>query len=216
LGLHMTNDLTWTAHVKHVCQRTYAALHSLNRLKNFLPTKLKTMLVQCLIIPHFDYCDLVYNDLKEDLSIRLQRAQNSCVRFILGIKKSDHITPGYKELGWARLRERRNLHTVCLVHKLLSTSSPSYLASNFQFLHSNHNFNTRSRSGTQLTFPIHRTSLLGNSFTVHAIRTWNALPTDIRDVHQNNFNTFKSATSLFYSSESNNCDGRGNFSNDNE
>ena len=201
LGLHMTNDLSWTGHVKHLCNKTYASLHSLNRLKNFLPTKLKTMLVQSLIMPHFDYCDVVYNDLTEDLSIRLQRAQNSCVRFILGIKKSDHITPGFRQLNWLRLNDRRNLHSVCLVHRILSSSVPSYLASNFEYLHSNHNFNTRSRSGTQLAFPIHRTSLLDNSVTINAIRRWNALPVEIRDEHQNNYQVFKSkVSSLYYDS----------------
>ena len=194
----MTNDLTWTEHVKHVCQKTYATLHSLNKLKNFLPTKLKTMLVQSLIIPYIDYCDVVFNDLTEDLAIRLQRAQNACVRFILGIRKSDHITPGFQKLGWICLKDRRNLHSVCLVHKILLTSSPSYLASNFQFVHSNHNFNTRSRTGTQLTFPIHRTNLLDHSFTIHAIRTWNALPTEFRDKFQTNYYAFKSATFSYY------------------
>ena len=198
LGLHMTEDLSWNDHVKHICQKTYASLHSLNRLKNFLPTKLKTMLIKSLIMPHFDYCDVVYNDLTEDLSIRLQRAQNSCVRFILGIKKSDHITPAFANLEWLRLKDRRNLHSVCFVHRLLSFPVPSYLAKNFKFLHSNHDFGTRSRSGTQLTFPTHRTSLLDNSFTINAIRTWNALPVEIRDTHHQNYQLFKNETYKYY------------------
>ena len=155
-------------------------------------------------MPHFDYWDVVHNDLTEDLSIRLQWAQNACVRFIFDFKKYYHITPGFQNLAWIRLNDRRNLHSACLVHRLLSTSTPSYLASNFQYILSNHTFNTRSRSGSQLTFPTLRINLLDHSFIKNAIRNWNNLSINIRDVCGQSYQSFKTETYKHYLHNQNN------------
>ncbi|KAJ4427863.1 hypothetical protein ANN_23866 [Periplaneta americana] len=56
------------------------------RLKHFLPDKLKLILVQTLVMPHFDYCDIILSNLNANLSSRLQRVHNACVRYICNIR----------------------------------------------------------------------------------------------------------------------------------
>lgn len=41
LGVYMDSTLNWSAHVNEVCRSVFATLHSLNRLKNFLPVSTK-------------------------------------------------------------------------------------------------------------------------------------------------------------------------------
>ena len=58
-------------------------------------------------MPYFRYCDVIYGDMTTALESKLQRAQNSCVRFISRIKKFDHISESYEELTMPRLEQIR-------------------------------------------------------------------------------------------------------------
>ena len=69
------------------------------RLKNIIPQPLKKYLVQSLLFPLFDYADSVYQDLTDESAYKLQKVQNSCVRFICNILKYDHISPYYNNLS---------------------------------------------------------------------------------------------------------------------
>ncbi|KAJ4438719.1 hypothetical protein ANN_14666 [Periplaneta americana] len=48
------------------------------------------MLVQTLVMPHFDYCDILLTDLSVTSAQRLQRVHNMCVRFVCNIRRADH------------------------------------------------------------------------------------------------------------------------------
>ncbi|KAJ4434714.1 hypothetical protein ANN_23282 [Periplaneta americana] len=43
--------------------------------------------MQTLVTPHFDYCDVLLSDLSSELSVKLQRAQNMCVRYVCNIRR---------------------------------------------------------------------------------------------------------------------------------
>ena len=48
------------------------------------------ILVKTLVIPHFDYCDILLTDLNCDLKEKL-RVRNMCIRYIFNIRKYDHV-----------------------------------------------------------------------------------------------------------------------------
>lgn len=190
LGVHIDEYLNWATQTKHVCKKVFSILHSLRRMKNFLPFKLKQILVETLIMPQFDYCDVLLSDLSHDLTQKLQRVHNACVRFICNIRLYDHISPSFNELSWLRLADRRSLHCLSLLYQILHTSTPEYLASRFHNLSTYHNLYTRSQRDTLLSVPLHRTSAYSSSFTIDTIRSWNSLPADVRGCQT--LNVFKS------------------------
>ncbi|KAJ4441497.1 hypothetical protein ANN_11353 [Periplaneta americana] len=51
-----------------------------------------------LVLPHFDYCDILLTNLNSNLAQTLQRVHNACIRFICNIRKYDHITPSLETL----------------------------------------------------------------------------------------------------------------------
>ncbi|KAJ4433606.1 hypothetical protein ANN_15916 [Periplaneta americana] len=59
--------------------------------------QLKLTLVQTLVMPHFDYCDILLSDLSSELSVKLQRVQNMCVRYVCNIRRYDHISPSFSD-----------------------------------------------------------------------------------------------------------------------
>ena len=74
LGFYFDSNLSWCNQVKQTNKKIFAIMHSLKCLKNFLPPELKHILVQALMMPYFDYCDVLLTDLKENLSDKLKRA----------------------------------------------------------------------------------------------------------------------------------------------
>ncbi|KAJ4426432.1 hypothetical protein ANN_27246 [Periplaneta americana] len=102
---------------------------------------------------HFDYCDALLSDLSSELSVKLQRAQNMCVRYVCNIRRYDHISPSFASLSWLRLKDRRTLHSLSLLFRILHTSTSNYLSSRFSYLYSNHDSKQASlvyRSSTRV------------------------------------------------------------------
>ena len=190
LGIILNQNLTWEEHVNIICRRAYAALHSLYRLKNFLPQTIKKTLVQSLVLTHLDYCDIALIDIPDELSRRLQRVQNACIRYIFNVKRYDHISPYRRELGWMDVNARRSFRSLCALYKMLKFNQPVYLASRFQFLSDRHSLNTRSRDTKTLSFPSHKSSFYSKSFTVQTTRAWNEIPCNIRS--SNSLEIFRS------------------------
>lgn len=181
LGLLLDANLNWSAQVKEVSRKFFASLHSIIRFKKFLPIKTKISLVNSLLLPIIDYADITYPDLNQDLLNKLDRLLNTCIRFIYGLRKYDHVSEYRSKLKWLPIRERRHRRTLCLLFSILNeNNSPQYLKSKFSFLSDSHNRNLRSTNTLALSTPMHTTSSRGNSFEVSAVRLWNALPSNIQ------------------------------------
>lgn len=181
LGILMDANLNWTPHVTEVSRKFFGSLHSLLRLKNFLPIKTKISLVNSLLMPILDYADICCVNLNEDLLNKLDRLLNSGIRFIYDLKKYDHISQYRLKLKWLPIRERRYCRILGLLYNILNDpSSPCYLKEEFHFLAETHSLNLRSKKSLVLATPLHRTSFVDNSFVVTAVRLWNELPSNIK------------------------------------
>ena len=118
-----TIQVAKTPITKHIFSKTFSILHSLKRLRNLFPPQLKRILVQTLIMPHFDYCDIFFTHLNCDLSLKLQRAQNASLQFICNIHCFNHILPSFSKLFWLQLKDKHILHSLSLLYQVRHTSS---------------------------------------------------------------------------------------------
>ena len=83
LGVHIDEMLTWDNQIKHISFKVSNGLRIL-----YLATKLtdnqetlKTM-YYLLVLPFFDYCDVVWGDCSKTLADKLQKLQNRAARII--------------------------------------------------------------------------------------------------------------------------------------
>lgn len=185
LGLIIDKNLNWTDYANATCNRVFAGIHSLKRFAVYLPLNMRVMLVKTLVLPHFNYCNVVVNDMTVELAERLQRAQNYCIRFIFNLRRRDHVTPFFNELSLLKLDELRHYHILTLLHTVLITKTPSYLSDRFTFISEMSTRSMPTRRGVSLlSIPAHRTSVYNKSFTVCACRLWNNLPDHIRSIEE--------------------------------
>jgi len=159
----------------------------------------KFHLSQLLILSLFDYTDTIYIPSKRLLHC-IQRIQNLCFCFSYDSRKSNHITPLFKQFGWLNIQLCFILHLCCLVFNVLQSNTPSYLRN---FLHLNSEFHSSSLPATRfhdfLSVPSHRSLKLRSSFSYTAAKYFNSLPPDIRFLFSIFFRTAAShLTSLIF------------------
>jgi len=118
LGKTITSNLTWTLDIGRTCRRVYGVLHQLKTAKHLLPLDIRKKLISFLALPLFDYCCVAMLDITKEAELLLQRSLNSCVRFIVGSRRHEHITPHFVRLRWLKLHERRLFFTGCLLYRI--------------------------------------------------------------------------------------------------
>jgi len=176
LGLFMDQHLRWDAHVSHVCRIVYFKFRSLNRFKKFLSPKVKLRIVKTLILPIIDYCNVVYTSISVNLQARINRLINSCVRFVVGKSKFDHISEERKKLGIANWQLRSKLHLGHLIYRVNESKQPAYLFN--KLVHFEHVYDTRGND--LFVLPARKTVLFSKSFSCLAPELWNSLPEGLR------------------------------------
>ena len=106
-------------------------------------------------------------------------------RFINRLKSANSLS---RETGWESLAQRREKHKLELFYKMQNDLSPDYLSVLVPpTVGSTSTYQLRNAPNVQL---IHaNTQLYYNSFLPSAVREWNGLPQDVRDL--NSFGAFK-------------------------
>ena len=76
LGLHINNNLTWDTHINHISLKMSKIIGTMNRLKNVYPLHILHMLYNSLIVPHINYCLIMWGFHSSRILI-LQKTSNA-------------------------------------------------------------------------------------------------------------------------------------------
>ena len=82
LGVVLDNTLSWKKQVNHVSLKVNRVLYSLRFIRSCTSQLLKRRSVESLVLPHLDYCTVVYADISFKLRTQLQRLSNTGIRYI--------------------------------------------------------------------------------------------------------------------------------------
>jgi len=171
-----------SAHVTAVVKACFVALSQMRSVRRSLTRTTLLTLVHALVVTKVDYCSSVLSGISGQLLQRLQSVFNADARLVFSARKSEHITPLFRELHWLKVPERIQFRLCVLAQRCLIGTAPSYLA---ETLHSTADVGSRRRlrgaSKSTLVIPSTRRTTLGDpAFSVTAARAWNALPSSIR------------------------------------
>ena len=146
LGVIFDEKLTWEQHIGKLIQKAYYKLRQFYHLKTSLSIKTKSKLVETYVLSQLNYCDMVTQATTVALKTRIQRVQNSCIRYIFGLRKYEHITPYMQKLDTLNMEGRTKQHALTLMHKIVNKIAPGYLSEKLSYRHDVHNHNTRNRN----------------------------------------------------------------------
>ena len=87
------------------------------------------LLTHALITSRLDTCNSLLHSLNKTQLKRLQRLQNTAVRFVTLYRKFTHITPTLKQIHWLPSEQRTIFKMSVFVFKTIHGASPIYLCS---------------------------------------------------------------------------------------
>ena len=166
LGLYMDQHLDFHAHVNKVCKTVHGGLHGLNRLRSSTPLRVREEMFNALLKPHFMYCDVIYSATTTTVFSRLQMAFNSCLRYVLDLRKYDHISQHSSRLLGCNLETYFKLRVATFLFKIINFPVPSYLLP-----YRSAAVSSRTSNLTIPNYPIG--SNYSSSFRVRACNIWN-------------------------------------------
>jgi len=186
LGVLLDCNLQFKEHVNSLIKKTYMTLKGLYGSRQLLDSRSKAYICNTLVLSIFSFADSIYGpSLSAYDSGRIQVAQNSCIRFVYGLRKYDHVSSFRKKVGWLTMKEYRLLHSACLYHKILTTHTPNYLYDRVNYRSNLHDVNIRRKF--VLAIPTHRKELYKQAFSYQISYVYNKLETSIKASNIKNF-----------------------------
>lgn len=172
LGVIFDETLDFEAHVNKKLAAVYIKLKSLYAFKYLLPENIKLILIESLIYPQLDYCNVVYyHYLSSEYKRKIQQAQNACIRFVFGVGKFDHVTPVYVRHNILKYEFRVMLHFGIFIFKIFKTKIPAYL---WNFIVARRDLHDRLlRNLIRFHIPRHHTAKFRNCFSYLSVELLN-------------------------------------------
>lgn len=174
LGLALDSRLEWKDHVSRIQNRVSKTVISLKRIRWIVPRSTLEKLYKSLVRPVIDYGDVIYGNLSEGLSKRLERVQREAGIVCTGAFRLTNHQKLLHELGWEPLSLRREQHQLTMFYKMKSGVMPEYLSNLVP-----RDLGSRRpglRNSSNLIVPFARTARFKNFFTVRVVSLWNNLP----------------------------------------
>ena len=188
LGIHVDDKLKWDVHIEQMCNKVSKMVSYLCRLRQYVNMSELKLIYNSIILPHFDYGDVIWQSASNNCLTQLQKIQNRAGRIILRVNPYSHTSTSqiHSGLGWQMLHERQTIHLVLLTYKILNNMTPEYLKDMFHFKSSPYSL----RNQNTLSLPKPNTNYCKRTFVYRASSEYNKLPLDLRQIPA--FTTFKS------------------------
>ena len=188
LGCILDDSLSGESMALRVLKKVNGRLSFLYRKQSFLSYKLRRMLCNALIQPHFDYaCSAWYPNLTKNLTKKFQISQNKCIRFCLGLDNRTHIGVNhFKTINWLPVQSRFEQCVAMNAYKFCKGMGPAYMCDTYSLMK---NLQTTRRSVLKLELPLKKTNMGQSAISYIGPKVWNNLPSECK--LEDNPNKFK-------------------------
>ena len=172
LGFELDATLNYKSHIAEILKKVMHKRSMLSKIMPFLTTEVALLLYKSMILPYFDYCDIVYQSACLGDLDKLQRLQNKCLKTCLGLHRLTDTGRVHVLGKSARLPERRRAHLCNFMYSRLTKSD----------LVDKRDIRTRNHDAPvfHVVFPHNET--FKRSVLYSGALTWNNLPVETRRI----------------------------------
>lgn len=129
-------------------------------------------LYKCKMLPYIDYADILYNEMDQTQTKKLQILQNRCLRIAFRLNRRTNVDNLHVRNCILNVENHRIRHLLTYMHSIVQVSN----------LIDHRQLTTRQHDG-----PVFRTILPGStwfkkSFLYQGISRWNNLPPNLRSI----------------------------------
>ena len=179
LGLTLDSTLNFTQHIASVIRLITYKMTLLAKLKKHLNTEVATLIYKSMILPYFDYADVIYWKANERDLGKLQTLQNKCLRICKGRDRRFSVDRVHKQTNVPFLKDRRVAHV----------NNFMYIRKKNKSLLNTREIRTRAHDAPLFTVPIPRCEAFKRSVCYSGSVWWNGLNANLR--YNGNYLSFK-------------------------
>ena len=192
LGLMIDHKLSFTEHVDYIMTKVSKRINAMYKSKNLLPLKYRKMFANALVLPVFDYLDVIYSRACKTKLSDLDVLYKKVAKIALDVPVQESSISVYKDMGWLPLHLRRQLHLSSFMFRIIKGNCPANFDNKFKYLSGG----SRDASNCNLYTPKSKTH---KEFAYLGTTCWNILPHELRDL--DDIKTFNRAlkTQLLFS-----------------
>ncbi len=190
LGMWIDENLNWASHIDKMSAKISRRLGLFRRIRHCLTPDTAKMSYNALVLPLFDYGNVIYSTCGSTMMRRLQVLQNRGMKITLQWPYRSHSEDMLKKLKWMSVKDRAEYSKLCLVYKCINDQAPNYLCSKFNSLKERHQHNTRNRKQNNLSLVKPRINQQKRAFSYSGASMWNNLDPATRNC--DTLNSFKS------------------------
>ena len=188
LGIYFSSDCSWHRHINYIKEKAWSRINVMRKLKFKLDRKSLETIYLTFIRPIIEYGDVLWDNCTQYEKDDLEKIQIEAARIAIGATKLISLNALFREIQWESLEQRRHKHQLTMFYKMSNDLTPGYLTSLVpQPVGAASRYSLRNANNLQ-TIKC-RTNLYYESFLPSAVRSWNALPTEVQQ--SDSVNTFK-------------------------
>ena len=178
LGIHIDEELDWSAHIDHVAKKISSGSYAIRSAKHILSTQNLRSLYFCLVHSHLAYGNMIWGSAYQCKLNKLVKLQKKCVRHICKLSYNESTSPHLKKLGIVKLSDIFNIQLGKFMYAFSNSQLPETLERLFVRNVEIHQHNTRHRHDPHV---ISRCNNLESRSFIHAApKIWLELPGDIK------------------------------------
>ena len=182
LDVYVDNNLAFSGHIDNTAKKITSNIWLLSKIKRFLSVEHRVQFYKTYILPHLDYCNIVWGCTSQTNLQRLFRLQKRACRIILDYNVTN-ISESMESLKILTIYERLFLRKAKFMYKVSNSLTPVYI---------NNLFNQRSHSETVPVLrsvtsnyyipPKPNKEVFKQSMSYSGPLIWNSLPYDLKTV----------------------------------
>ena len=186
LGVWIDPTLTFQYHINQVHSKVQRALSYIIRSKKSLPFKIRLMLYRSLVLPHVEYCNVIWGS-PSSRTEKLQIALKKGLRMICGVPFMAHADPLFVRTRTLKYNDIYQLNAMKLAFNVINNIALPVTCTLFD------KFEAIRRPGPtmQLREPFSRTDLLKKLPSAAVPKIWNNLCPDLYYTNGSNENMMK-------------------------
>ena len=149
LGMFIDEHMNWSTHINNLVLKITRNSNMLKLNQTIMPTSAKLQIYQAHIASHIQYCILIWgNNASEDQVRKIQKIQNTCMRYVLPKTNTTEI---YKKLKVLKITSLIELANLKFSFKLVNDQLPTKIRKNCledsqnHSLVPTHSYNTRNK-----------------------------------------------------------------------
>ena len=175
LGLMVDHRLKFSEHIDYIKKKVSRRIGAMYRSKNLLPLKYRKMFANALMLPQFDYLDIIWSKANKTKLNELDIIYKKVAKIALDFDIQEKSVLVYKEMKWLPLHIRRQLHLAAYMYRIINGLSPKNLMEKFTYISGG------SRDGNNCNLYTNK-SCTHKEFYYLGAKCWNLLPHTLRNI----------------------------------